>query len=60
AFKELNLEKVYLNVLCDNTRAVSFYKKAGAVYEGTFAKHIKIKGQRKDLAWYCWFKEDNR
>lgn len=54
AFCELKLKKVYLNVLSENLRAIGFYKKMGATYEGTFKDHIKIKDSLKSLDWYCW------
>lgn len=56
AFADMALGKVYLNVLSDNLRAVAFYKKMGAEYEGTFRHHIKINGKFKDLSWYCFRK----
>lgn len=52
AFKELNLHRVYLNVLADNGRANHFYKKCGFVYEGRFREHVNIRGELKDLNWY--------
>lgn len=52
AFDELNLQKVYLNVLSNNERAVAFYKKIGFSYVGESKKHIKIKGRFYDLKWY--------
>lgn len=58
AFMELGLERVYLNVIPDNTRANAFYKKSGFVFEGTFRKHIQIKDQLKDLNWYSILKEE--
>ena len=52
AFYELNLEKVYLNVISKNTRAISFYEKYGFIYEGCFKKHILINETLEDLLWY--------
>lgn len=57
-FIELNLERIYLNVLADNGRANHFYNKMGFVFEGCFAKHIMIKGVLKDLNWYRLLKEE--
>lgn len=59
AFESLGLEKVYLNVLEDNTRAIRFYEKMKFHREGTFKKHI-FQGRYKDLHWYCMFKEEFR
>lgn len=58
AFNELNLERVYLNVIGDNARANAFYKKFGFIYEGTFKKHILIGGILRDLNWYRMLKEE--
>ena len=44
-FEELNLERIYLNVIEENLRANYFYQKIGFIYEGTFKKHLAIKGQ---------------
>lgn len=58
AFTELNLEKVYLNVLSENLPAINFYEKFGFIYEGEFINHIKIKGEFKNLKWYRILKEE--
>ena len=58
AFNELNLERVYLNVISVNERANAFYKKMGFIYEGTFKKHILINGKLRDLNWYRILKEE--
>lgn len=57
-FKELGLNKIYLNVYSDNIRAIKFYEKAGFKYEGEFIKHIYSNGKYKNLRWYAIFKED--
>lgn len=57
AFKELELNKVYLNVLSDNIRAIKFYEKMGFEFEGEFKKHIYINGEFKDIRWYGMRKE---
>ncbi len=58
AFYKLNLEKVYLNVIGKNSRAISFYEKYGFTLEGRFKKHILINGVLEDLLWFGIFKDD--
>ena len=58
AFHELDLERVYLNVLSDNGRAKRFYEKAGFRYEGRFRKHLKLRGEWRDWDWYSILKEE--
>lgn len=57
AFEELDLQKVYLNVLDSNTRAIEFYEEFGFSYEGEFKKHILHNGIFKNLKWYAISKE---
>ena len=49
AFNELELNKVYLNVLSTNKRAIELYKSVGFKYEGQLKKHILVKGKYKNL-----------
>ena len=58
-FTNLKLNKIYLNVLSTNLRAIKFYKKIGFKYEGTFKKHLFINNGFQDLEWYGIMKEDN-
>lgn len=58
AFKELGLNRVYLNVIGSNQRANAFYKKAGFIYEGTFRRHILINDVLEDLNWYGILKDE--
>lgn len=58
AFRELDLERVYLNVLSDNMRAKRFYEKAGFHYEGCFRKHLKLRGEWRNWDWYSILKEE--
>lgn len=53
AFHELELKKVYLNVLSSNTRAIHFYKKNKFQYEGTAKMHLFIDDCFQDLQWYA-------
>ncbi len=57
-FNELELERVYLNVLSENVRANKFYEKFGFIYEGEFKRHINIRGDLKDLKWYRMLKDE--
>jgi len=58
AFETLNLNKVYLNVLSYNTRAINLYEKCGFIYEGEFREHICIRGRYESLKWYGILKKD--
>jgi RimJ/RimL family protein N-acetyltransferase len=49
AFEELHLDRVYLNVLDENSRANRFYQKCGFRYEGQFRDHLLIRGELKNL-----------
>lgn len=59
AFNEFHLERVYLNVLSQNTRAVRFYEKAGFIYEGEFRKHLYLRGNKCSLKWFSILKEES-
>lgn len=52
AFNNLHLNKVYLNVLTNNSRAIRFYEKMGFKYEGTAKSHVLINNKYLDLEWY--------
>ena len=62
AFDELNLERVYLNVLAENGRANAFYRKAGFRLTRREADALELRGERKALNWYeitkCEFREN--
>ncbi len=58
AFLKLNLNRVYLNVLSDNLRAIKFYEKFGFSFEGEFKAHLCLKGEFKNLKWYAILKEN--
>ncbi len=58
AFEELGLNRVYLNVIGSNQRAMAFYKKAGFIYEGTFRRHILVNEVLEDLNWYGILKDE--
>lgn len=58
AFGQYELERVYLNVLSDNKRAIHLYEKCGFVYEGEFRKHLFLRGEYRTLKWYSMLKEE--
>ena len=58
AFNDLNLIRVYLNVVEDNVRANNFYHKCGfKLYKSN--TYIIIKGKEYKLNWYHITKERN-
>lgn len=58
AFRQLKLQRVYLNVLADNITAIKFYEKFGFKFEGVFRKHILHDNTLKDLKWYAILNEE--
>ena len=48
-FNELGLNKVFLRVLADNSRAIRSYEKVGFQQEGYFRKDVLINGSFHDL-----------
>ena len=58
AFYALGLDRVYLNVLSDNEKAVKFYEKFGFVYEGEFLNHIFLRGEMHSLKWFRLLKSE--
>ena len=58
AFREIGLERVFLNVLSDNERAKHFYEKDGFSYEGCFRRHLKLRGEWRDWDWYAILKDE--
>lgn len=52
AFYEFGLNKVYLDVLSDNTGAIKLYEKIGFQLEGELINHIKINDEFKNLKLY--------
>ena len=52
AFKEYNLNSVYLSVLSNNIAAIKLYERSGFVLEGEFREHFIIEGERVNWKWY--------
>ena len=52
AFRELNLHRVYLNVLADNAAAIRLYERSGFVFEGEFRDHLKREDHFVNWRWY--------
>lgn len=57
-FINLGLERVYLNVLSVNHKAIKFYVKFGFIYEGEFFHHVNIRGSLKSLKWFRMMKSE--
>ncbi len=58
AFDEIGLQRVYLDVLEDNYRAIRMYERAGFVYEGTQRRALILNGQYRNLRLYSVLKEE--
>ena len=56
AFNDLNLRRIELSVLADNTRAQHVYEKHGFVYEGTKRAAVYKNGSFVDLKMYAIIK----
>ncbi|MBT5658981.1 MAG: GNAT family N-acetyltransferase [Rhodospirillaceae bacterium] len=48
-FTTLNLRRIWLEVVITNDRALALYKRIGFKKEGTFRKHVFVKGKYQDL-----------
>lgn len=57
AFEELELERVYSNVLSSNDRCLRHCEKLGYVYEGEFKNHLLLHGKFESLKWFAILKE---
>ena len=57
SFKELNLNKVYLNVDADNIAACRLYEKVGFVCEGVFKEDMFFRGKFIDRKRYAILRE---
>lgn len=52
AFFEMGLNKIYLYVRSDNSRAVAFWRKNKMEFEGCAKEHLFIDGEYKDILWF--------
>ena len=57
AFEELQLERVYSNVLSSNERCIRHCEKLGYVYEGEFKNHLLLHEKFESLKWFAILKE---
>lgn len=58
AFEKLKLNRVYLDVLCDNKRAIRFYRKVGFIEEGIWRQHFYLRGMYHDVMWLSFLNSD--
>ena len=58
AFEQLQMNRVYLRVFADNTRAIKSYEKVGFRYEGTFRQDVMIDGVGEDIVFMAILRED--
>ncbi|MEO0226866.1 MAG: GNAT family protein [candidate division WOR-3 bacterium] len=56
-FNQINLNKIYLEVLTENQRAIKLYKSMGFEPEGILKAHYYQDGRYKDVAIYSIFKD---
>ena len=58
AFDELKLNRVYLNVLSGNKKAIALYERSNFRYEGEWKEHIFLNNQYCSLKWYGMQREE--
>lgn len=58
AFEEFGMERIYLNVLSENERAIHLYERCGFSYEGEFRNHLFLYGKYQNLRWYGILREE--
>lgn len=56
-FIDLNLQKIYLSTLENNSRAFSLYRTCGFEEEGRLRLHVRHKGKLKDLIYMAAFRK---
>ena len=47
-FRDLNLERIWLDVFTDNARAIHVYEKLGFCHEGSLRRHYFVEGRYRD------------
>jgi diamine N-acetyltransferase len=57
-FKNLKINKINLEVLSDNTKAINLYKKIGFKQEGYFKEEIYKNGEFKDVIRMAYHKSE--
>jgi len=60
AFQNLNIHRVYLDVVTKNIPAIKLYDKLGFVFEGRMREAYWNQGQYHDLSFYSLLKNDFR
>lgn len=58
AFEKLKLNRVFLRVFADNTRAIKSYENAGFVCEGKFRDDVIIDGKAYDMVFMGILREE--
>lgn len=58
AFEDLGLNRIYLNVLSDNKKAIHLYEKCGFINEGEFVNHLLLRGKLRSLKWFAILKDN--
>jgi UDP-4-amino-4,6-dideoxy-N-acetyl-beta-L-altrosamine N-acetyltransferase len=56
-FEHLNLNRLYLDTLADNRRAVDLYAHLGFTQEGILRQHVFKDGRYRDLAYMAMLRE---
>lgn len=57
-FSELQLNRIYLRVLQNNSSAIEFYRRFGFTHEGCWRADTLQNGQYIDSHWYSMLKEE--
>jgi len=57
-FTTLNLRRIWLEVVITNDRALALYRRIGFKKEGTFRKHVFVKGKYQDLVLFGVLKKE--
>lgn len=56
-FNDLKLQKIWVEVLANNTVSLNFHKKLGFRVEGIFRQHILKSGRYEDVVRFALFKK---